>query len=84
MAPQTSPERAARWPGMDSEAIEYLQGQGYKLYGDWTWGRPTPDHVVTEKEDDAIFYLIEEWDFGGLRLGDCALTEAIVDQERTK
>ena len=65
MMPQTTPERQARWSGMDSEAIAFLEGQGYYLRADWMWVLPTPEHVVTEREEDAILYLIEEWDFGG-------------------
>lgn len=65
--PQTTPERAARWPGMDSEAMKFLEGQGYILDRDWSWRCPTPDHEVTDREEDAILYLIQEWDFGGLR-----------------
>ena len=64
--PQTTPERAARWPGMDSEALDFLEGQGYVLRRDWHWMRPNPDHLVTDREEDAILYLIQEWDFGGL------------------
>ncbi len=63
--PQTTPERAARWPGMDAEAMGFLQKQGYVLRKDWLWTKPKPDHEPTERERDAILYLIEEWDFGG-------------------
>ena len=64
--PQTTPERAARWPGMDSEAIVYLRSLGWRLNQDWSWTPPTPDYEQTERENDAIWYLIEEWDFGGI------------------
>ena len=64
--PQTTPERAARWPGMDQEAVEFLEEQGYVLRRDWCWMRPTPDHLVTDREEDAILYLIQEWDYGEL------------------
>lgn len=63
--PQTTPERAARWPGIDQQAIKYLEGQGYELNRDWTWKKPSPKHVITDREEDAILYLIQEWDFGG-------------------
>ena len=65
--PQTTPERAARWPGMDQQAIGYLRSRGYVLRRDWYWTKPTPDHQPTEKELDAIDYLFEEWDFGGAK-----------------
>lgn len=64
--PQTTPERAARWPGGDQEAIQFLQKNGYVLHRDWTWSKPR-DMRETPMEIDAIIYLIEEWDFGGLR-----------------
>lgn len=65
--PQTTPERRARWPGWDSQAMEYLEGQGFHLNRDWTWTSPSKEHKLEEKEEDAILYLIQEWDFGGLR-----------------
>lgn len=65
--PSTTPERQARWPGMDAEAIEFLEGQGYILGRDAHWLSPRPGHKPTEREADALLYLIEEWDFGGLR-----------------
>lgn len=64
--PQTTPERAARWPGMDSEAMEYLIGQRFRLTKTWNWIKPTLNHTLTYREEDAILYLIQEWDFGGL------------------
>ena len=65
--PQTTAERAARWPGMDMEAIAYLTTQGYKLTRYLHWRPPTPDHEPTDREADAIMYLVQEWDFGGLQ-----------------
>ena len=62
MSPQTSPERASRWPGMDAEAIAFLESRGYRLTRAWTWLLPD------EREADAIAYLIEEWDFGGVAI----------------
>lgn len=64
--PSTTPERRQRWPGHDSQAICYLQGHGFTLTPQWYWIQPTKGHKLTEKEQDAIIYLIEEWDFGGL------------------
>lgn len=61
--PQTTPERAARWPGMAEEAIAYLEAQGFRLGHDWFWTHPE-NRQLTEKEKDAIIYLIEEFDFG--------------------
>lgn len=64
--PSTTPERAARWPGMDQEAMAYLKAQGYSLTRGWGWLPPSSDHVSTDREIDALRYLIEEWDFGGI------------------
>ena len=64
--PSTTPERQARWPGMDAEAMNFLESRGYKLNRDWCWSPPEPDHDPTVREVDALIYLIEEWDYGGL------------------
>lgn len=66
--PQASPELCAEWPGYDEQAIAYLKAAGYTWFPDWTWGKPTPTHEPTPREISAIVYLIDEWDFGGLRL----------------
>lgn len=65
--PRTTPERAARWPGLDGEAIAYLQANGWVLHRDYTWSHPE-DRPILPREMDAILYLLEEWDFGGLRI----------------
>ncbi len=62
--PQTTPDRAARWPGMDQEAMDFLRSRGFRLLRNWTWLAPA-GHNPDDKEKDAIMYLIEEWDFGG-------------------
>ena len=68
--PSTTAERAARWPGMDSQACEYLKKQGYTRTLGFCWCLPPPvdgcKHKITLKEDDAIIYLVEEWDYGGV------------------
>jgi hypothetical protein len=65
--PQTTPERAARWPGMDAEACKFLEDSGFRCSRDWEWSHPEKKKVedLTEREADAIIYLIEEWDYGG-------------------
>lgn len=67
--PSTSDERAARWPGMDTQATEYLEGRGYILSrdGKWEWSMPEDATAPSARDVDAVLYLIEEWDFGGLR-----------------
>ncbi len=69
--PSSTPERQARWEA-DYKAIGFLEACGYKLNRDWTW-TPPDCHVrgvewngCSPMEADAILYMIEEWDFGGL------------------
>lgn len=63
--PQTSDERRARWPGWDTEAIQYLEGRGFVCdYDTWTWANPSGVEV-NERDEDAITYLVEEFDWGG-------------------
>lgn len=64
--PSTTPLRQDRWPGGDSQAIEFLTRNGYTLNREWTWNAPKPHRPTTPMERDALIYLIEEWDFGGL------------------
>ena len=64
--PSTTPERRARWPGWDAEAIAFLEAAGYRCTDQWTWQLPRRGHEPTERELDAIIYLIEEFDWGGL------------------
>lgn len=65
--PQTTQERADRWPGMDREAIQYLESEGWVLTSQWEWSHKCKSiDTLSEKEEDAILYLIEEWDFGGV------------------
>jgi hypothetical protein len=63
--PQTSDERRARWPGKDSEALSFLYSQGYEMTREWEW--IPPKREPTEREIDAIDYLVEEWDYGGIK-----------------
>jgi hypothetical protein len=62
--PQTTSERAARWPGKDAQAISFLEGRGWTLTRDWNWRMPKGVTKPTGREVDAVQYLIEEWDFG--------------------
>lgn len=61
MMPQTTPERAARF-----EAVKHLEKAGLKLNRNWTWTKPK-DYILTDRDKDALLYLIEEWDFDGVR-----------------
>ena len=62
--PSSTPERQDRWHS-DDYAMRFLKAHGYVLNKDWTWSM-VPGHKPTWLETDAIIYLIEEWDFGGL------------------
>ena len=55
-----------RWEGDDTEAVAFLEERGFSIGPYWTWRRPTPDHDLTVREADAIDYLADEWDWGGV------------------
>ena len=63
--PSATNEQRDRWES-DSDAISYLESRGYSIAKGWTWKKPTPAHVPTSMEIDALGYLINEWDFGWL------------------
>jgi hypothetical protein len=46
--------------------MRFLERQGYTLSKGWGWHKPSPSHVVTTEEADAIRYLRDEWDYAGL------------------
>lgn len=64
--PRTSEERRYRWRD-DAEAVEYLKSQGWTLLKSFCWQLPTPDHLLSYREGDAMVYLIEEWDYGNIQ-----------------
>ena len=63
--PSSTPERQARW-GSDGAASDYLAARGFRLRRDWCWVLPEGRDDADETEADAIIYLIEEWDYGGM------------------
>lgn len=63
--PSATDELRDAFPGGADEAIEVLSAAGYKLTRAWTW-IPPRDHDPTKRELDAIEYLFQEWDFGGI------------------
>jgi hypothetical protein len=70
--PQASAELQDEWRhgedgGGDDLAIQFLRAAGYVLRRDWTWRRPQPPRNPTDKELSAVRYLMDEWDFDGLR-----------------
>ncbi len=68
--PQASEEQRRLW-GDDgwigeTKAITYLRSKGYTLLPNFFWRKPSPNHEVTQDEGEAIWFLINEWDFGGV------------------
>lgn len=69
--PSSSPELRRRWADADGRitdavAVSYLEGRGFTLRRDWHWEPPADRRPVelTDDEDSAVTYLIEEWDYG--------------------
>ena len=44
----------------------FLQSRGYKLTKQWCWEPPVPSHSVSFEESQCLWFLITEWDFGGV------------------
>lgn len=68
--PQASSELRERWGGAagvgEDKAVAYLERQGWCLSRDWLWYRDDGrDPTLTEW--DAMRFLIDEWDYGGVR-----------------
>lgn len=49
------------------EPSAFLQSRGYTLNDDWIWTKPTGAHRISEEEKMCLFFLIDEWDYGGCR-----------------
>lgn len=64
--PTASDEQRARWPGWDAEAIDFLESAGYRMTKRYGWLMPKDRSTPTERELDAIDYLVNEWDYGGI------------------
>lgn len=64
--PQATDELRAEWPGGDQQAIDHLEAKGFIPTRDFQWIRPYKDYVTTSRDESAILYLIDEWDYGGL------------------
>ena len=71
LMPQSTPERRKRWGVSTRKAEAFLMKHGFVLTREWHWIVP-PGHKITEKERDAVIFLIEEWDFGGILKWDAA------------
>jgi hypothetical protein len=68
--PQASEELRKLWGGSDGvgedKAEKFLKSHGYKLRRDWRWELPTSNHSITDDEFDALCFLVDEWDYGGI------------------
>lgn len=62
--PQASEELRNKFPGMDTQAINYLEQRGFKCGKDFVWRPPSMFHNLTQHDKDAIDYLCDEWDYG--------------------
>jgi len=62
---------------MDGQAITYLESRGFVLGDNWCWFLPKPGHVLSRRERDAVIYLVEEFDWGGV--GTMTLAEEMED-----
>lgn len=63
--PQASEDLRAEFGIDDRPVIRFLEAAGYTRTDDWCWLLPEGKIEPTEKEDRAILFLIEEWDWGG-------------------
>jgi hypothetical protein len=64
--PTASGEQREEWGIADAPVIAFLEERGYILQDNWTWTHPCPEHFQpTDKEISAVWFLIDEWDFGG-------------------
>lgn len=66
--PQTTDEMRAYWGGADdAPALQHLQERGFVERGG-LWIAPA-GHVYSARDINAIEFLIEEWDYGGVEEG---------------
>lgn len=61
--PQATEELRAKFPGYDAEALEVLK-ENFVVDKKWIIHPRAAGYTMTQREDDAIEYLFEEWDFG--------------------
>ena len=60
------------WEGENGEgkALDYLERRGWILCPDWTWRWADCDvhREPTSAEENAMLWLIHEWDYGGYEI----------------
>lgn len=47
--------------------ISFLKSRGYQLLSNYHWKPPTKMHQPTAEEYDAVSFMINEWDYGGIQ-----------------
>lgn len=70
--PQATEEQRARWAERDGgigemRPISFLKSRGYQLLSNYHWKPPTKMHQPTAEEYDAVSFMINEWDYGGIQ-----------------
>ena len=61
--PQSSAALSRRWES-DEKATAFLEQEGFVLNPTWEW--TPPERPMTAEEWSAVFFMIDEWDFGGV------------------
>lgn len=56
----TTQEQQARWT--ETQAHDFLESRGYRQDRSFTWRLPHSGYRMTDREADAVGYLIFEWD----------------------
>lgn len=68
--PQASEELRDAWGISEAKAEAYLFWHGWVLTKNWQWWHPYLDKAIMDDlACDAISFLIQEWDYGGLAPG---------------
>lgn len=71
--PQATTYLQNKWGGVggigEDKAANYLTKRGYILRSDYCWFKPAEVEITLE-DTEAMDFLIQEWDFGGLVTND--------------
>jgi hypothetical protein len=71
--PQATLEQRKRWGGAlgvgEDKAEAFLEERGWVLTRQWQWVPPTLGYYASDEEHEAIAFLIDEWDYGGIVRG---------------
>ena len=57
-------------PISDCGPMKYLEEEGYQLTRDWQWVAPEGVDsygTMSQKAYECLTFLVQEWDFGGLK-----------------